>query len=456
MNNAPFLFTPDGGITSHSLGTIREDLSWLTKVIELRLQQHFSGVDDDDFMAGLPPPDLSGNESFYAYMIQKYTFSTTERVILLTALAVHVAPVCFDIFFLKNENLNRGYTEFGGIVGTAHSGFIPTGETLSFLLCGRNLEKRFQLMEYFSDYHPFYSQNILHLSDVKDGDPIFSGAVTISKEYLTLLTQGRPYYPHYTSSFPAKRLTTPLTFADAVYDEHTAHALDDVRGWIKHGQSIMADTRLQTFLKQGYRVLFYGPPGTGKTMTAAMLGKESGLDVYQIDLSAVVSKYIGETEKNLASLFNMAENKQWILFFDEADALFGKRTQTQSSNDQYANQQISYLLQRIEDFNGTVVLATNFKDNIDTAFLRRFQSIVFFPKPKTEQRLALWRKYFSAFEVDADLESIANEFELSGGSMINVLRYCSIVSQRRGTTVVTAEDIYKGITKEYQKEGITL
>lgn len=451
-----FQFDTDGNITGHSLGTIREDLSWLTKIIEFRLQQHFSGVDDDDFMASLPPPDLSGDESFYAYMIKKYNFGTPERVILLMALAVHVAPVCFDIFFLKNENLNRGYTEFGGIIGTAHSGFIPTGETLSFLLCGRNLEKRFQLIEYFSDYHPFYTQNILHLSDVKDGDPIFSGAVTISKEYLTLLTQGRPYYPHYTSSFPAKRLTTSLTFADAVYDEHTSQALEDVRGWIRHGRSIMADSRLRTFLKQGYRVLFYGPPGTGKTMTAAMLGQEAGLDVYQVDLSAVVSKYIGETEKNLANVFNMAENKQWILFFDEADALFGKRTQTQSSNDQYANQQVSYLLQRIEDFNGTVVLATNFKDNIDTAFLRRFQSIVFFPKPRTEHRLALWQKYFSPFEIEADLEAIAHEFELTGGSIINVLRYCSIAAQRRGAAVVTTEDLYKGITKEYQKEGITI
>jgi hypothetical protein len=440
----------------HSLHVIRQDLVWLNKIIEFRIEQHFGGAEWHSFPPDLAPPDLSADDSFYAYLLHKNDFNVYERIILLMALAVHLSPTCFDIFFLKNENFNRGYTEFGGVTGTVHSGFIPTGETVSFILCGRDLEKRFQMLEYFSDYHAFHVQNILHLTDVKEGEPVFSGALTISKEYLSLLTQGKPYHPHYTSTFPARRLTTQLTHEDAVYDDHTWAALEDVSGWISHGKDIMTDESLRRYLKQGYRVLFYGPPGTGKTMTAAILGKEAGLDVYQVDLSAVVSKYIGETEKNLAALFNLAENKQWILFFDEADALFGKRMQTQSSNDQFANQQVSYLLQRIEDFNGTVILATNFKDNIDAAFLRRFQSIVYFPKPRAEQRLRLWKKYFSgSFEVQADLEAISKEFELTGGSIINVLRYCSIAARKRKSNVITSEDIYKGINKEYQKDGIT-
>lgn len=441
----------------HSLHTIRKDLLWLNKVIEFRMERHFSGAEIEDLPDALNPPDLSGEDSLYAYLLHKYEMSTEERIILLMALAVHLSPTSFDIFFLKNENYNRGYTEFGGVTGTSHSGFIPTGETVSFLLCGRDLEKRFELLEYFSDYHPFHVQNILHLTDVKEGEPVFSGTLTISKEYLSLLTQGKPYHPHYTSTFPARRLVTKLSYQEAVYDEHTWAALEDIRGWINYGKEIMADASLQRYLKKGYRALFYGPPGTGKTMTAAILGSEAGLDVYQIDLSSVVSKYIGETEKNLAALFNMAENKQWILFFDEADALFGKRTQTQSSNDQFANQQVSYLLQRIEDFNGTVILATNFKDNIDAAFLRRFQSIVYFPKPKADQRLKLWEKYFSgSFKIEADLESISKEYELSGGSIINVLRYCSIAAKKRNSDTIYSEDIYKGINKEYQKDGITL
>jgi SpoVK/Ycf46/Vps4 family AAA+-type ATPase len=141
-----------------------------------------------------------------------------------------------------------------------------------------------------------------------------------------------------------------------------------------------------------YRALFYGPSGTGKTLTATLLGKEFSREVYRVDLSQVISKYIGETEKNLEKIFVQAENKNWILLFDEADALFGKRTQTKSSNDKYANQEVSYLLQRVENFNGLIVLASNFKNNIDDAFLRRFNSIINFTKPNVEERLELWTK----------------------------------------------------------------
>lgn len=443
--------------STHSLQVIKNDLLWLNKIIEFRMEKHFSGLEDGEEIESILPPDLSDDNSFYAHLLRKYDFQMPERIILLMALAVHVSPVLYDIFFLKNEHYNRGFTEFGGVQGTAHSGFIPTGETVSFLLCGRNFEKRFHMLEYFSDHHSFHTSNILHLSDVKAGEPVFSGILTISKEYLSLLTQGRDYQPQFTSSFPARRISTTFDWEDAVYDEHTQSDLEDIRGWIKHSDKIMEQQYLKKYLKQGFRILFHGPPGTGKTMTAAILGKEAGMDVYQVDLSSVVSKYIGETEKNLAAIFDMAENKQWILFFDEADALFGKRTQTQSSNDQFANQQVGYLLQRIEDFNGIIVLATNYKENIDAAFLRRFQAVVYFPKPKLEQRIKLWETYFSkVFNLEADLEKIAKEFELSGGSMINVLRYCSIAAMNRGDNKVYEEDIYKGIRKEYQKEGMTI
>jgi hypothetical protein len=444
--------------TTNSLQVIKKDLMWLNTLIESRIEKYFEGKEDDaDLVESIAPPDLSSDKSFYAHVLLKYNFSTPERIILLMALATHVNPLIYDIFFLKNESYNRGYTEFGGITGTFHSGFIPTGETVSFILCGRNLEKRFQLLDYFSDYHPFHQSAILKLSEVKTGEPVFSGMLTISQEYLTLFTQGKEYQPQFSSSFPAKKITTNFSWADAVYDDLTTSHLEEIRGWIKHSPDILKNQYLQKYLKRGYRVLFHGPPGTGKTMTAAILGKEAQMDVYQVDLSAVISKYIGETEKNLSTIFDMAENKNWILFFDEADALFGKRTQTQSSNDQFANQQVGYLLQRIEDFNGIVVLSTNFKDNIDTAFLRRFQSVVYFPKPKLEQRIKLWEIYFTkAFELEADLEKIAQEYELSGGSMVNVLRYCSIISMQRGNNKVYQEDIYKGISKEYQKEGISI
>jgi len=440
-----------------SIPVIKRELDWLKEVIEFRFNNYFSSA-EDEAIAQVTPPDLNGGDSIYANIIAENNFSTEERIILLMALAVHVSPAIYDIFFTKNSNFDRGFTVFGGVTGEAHSGFIPTGETVSFIICGRDLEKRFKLLDYFSDDHFFHTENMLSLTGAKNNEPVFSGVLSISKEYLSLLVQGRAYRPQYTSSFPARLLTTRLHWEDAVYDEYTLSELEEAKVWIKHGEEIMENPQLKKHLKKGYRILFHGPPGTGKTMTASLLGQESKMDVYQVDLSSVVSKYIGETEKNLAGVFDLAENKNWILFFDEADALFGKRTNVQSSNDQFVNQQVGYLLQRIEDFNGTVILATNFKDNIDSAFLRRFQSVIYFPKPKVDQRLKLWENYFShTFDlVDVDLEKIAFDHEITGGSIINVLRHCTISAKRRSSDKLYMEDILKGINKEYHKDGVTI
>lgn len=139
---------------------------------------------------------------------------------------------------------------------------------------------------------------------------------------------------------------------------------------IEHRHTLLDDWQLQDKIQPGFRSLFYGPPSTGKRLTASLLGKVTDLPVYRVDLAMVVSKYIGETEKNLAKVFNQAEKNDWILFFDEADALFGKRSETNSSNDRHANQEVVFLLQRIEHFPGIILLATNLKTNIDAAFAR--------------------------------------------------------------------------------------
>jgi SpoVK/Ycf46/Vps4 family AAA+-type ATPase len=242
--------------------------------------------------------------------------------------------------------------------------------------------------------------------------------------------------------------------SDEVLDE-----LDEIKDWIAHGSVLLNDWGLKKKIKPGYRALFFGPPGTGKTLTACLLGKFSNMDVYRIDLSMIVSKYIGETEKNLGKVFDQAMNKNWIWFFDEADALFGKRTQTSSSNDRFANQEVSYLLQKIEDFPGIIVLATNLKANLDDAFSRRFQNMVYFTMPDAKQREILWSKAFSnksSFEKNVHLEEIADKYEIAGGSIINVVRYCSLKALKRNDTFIKKIDIINGIKKEFLKEGKTI
>lgn len=156
--------------------------------------------------------------------------------------------------------------------------------------------------------------------------------------------------------------------------------LHDERLQSLHRNASTIATELQKSLPvKNKKMLFIGAPGTGKKTLASLIGQQLGIDVYKIDLSMVVSKYIGETEKNLELLFARAEDKGWILFFDEADALFAKRSNVRDAHDRYANQEIAYLLQRIENYNGVVILTTNMKNNIDEAFKRRFQTIISFP-----------------------------------------------------------------------------
>ena len=179
--------------------------------------------------------------------------------------------------------------------------------------------------------------------------------------------------------------------------------------WIQKNKIIMDDWGMRKKIKPGYRALFYGPPGTGKTLTASLMGRATGRDVYKIDISMVSSKWVGETEKNLARIFDIAENKDWILFFDEADSIFGKRTNTGSAQEKHANQEVSYLLQRAEEYPGIVILASNLKGNIDEAFIRRFQSMIHFKMPSVNERFRLWNKAFDG-HLKLDSRLICSKF----------------------------------------------
>lgn len=352
-----------------------------------------------------------------------------ERMVIMLALMPHVCPQILDIFFVQNKNFDRQYTEFGGWKGLSHGGFLPTGETAAFILAGEDMEKRKEVIKLFQKDHWFYTKNVIRLEGAGEGEPFLSGQLRVSEEFLSRVLLDKEYKPDYNIGFPAKRIVSELTWDDLILDYQVAAELEEINTWISSGKTIMKDWGLSRFLKAGYRTLFYGPPGTGKTLAATLLGKKNQMDVYRIDLSMIVSKYIGETEKNLARVFDLAENRNWILFFDEADALFGKRTSTNTSNDRHANQEVAYLLQRIEDFPGMVILATNLRSNIDEAFSRRFQSMIYFPMPTTELRADLWRKMLPEKWLGSDADELidmAAETELSGGSITNVVRRCAL------------------------------
>ncbi len=374
------------------------------------------------------------------------------------ALAPHLRPQALDPFFVQNSKLERGFSQFGGNAARRHAGFLPSGETAAFLLAGDDLVSRVEVMQLFDPDHAFARGGILQLDGDGEGEPLLSAPLRVSAEALQRLQTGVWHKPDYNAQFPAKRIVSALDWEDLVLSPEVADEIGIVRAWLREGEALMAGWGLERVVKPGYRCLFYGPPGTGKTLTATLLGKDAGVDVYRVDLSMVVSKYIGETEKNLARVFDQAQNRRWILFFDEADALFGKRTAAQNSNDRHANQEVAYLLQRIEDFPGVVILASNLRGNLDEAFSRRFQSMIYFPLPDASQRLRLWRSMLrpELLAEDVDLECLAERHPLSGGAIVNVLRFAALQAAREGAARLGADDLRQGVARELRKEGRTL
>lgn len=441
---------------------IDAELTWLKAVVENRIaslgEQSVSTVDTEMPHA----PSLSDIPSVYSNFVKQYNMHREERLVLILSLVPHVRPQMLDIFLQTNTVLQRGYTEFGGVTGKTHSGFLPTGETALCLLAAENLELRFKYLQLFYRDHFFLHYNILRLEPVEKGEPVLSGQLILSSEIIDLLTTGERRKPNFSREFPARFLTTEMEWEDLVLSWETLEQLEEFQAWIRYGNVLLHDLGLGKRFRPGYKCLFYGPSGTGKTITASVLGKKVGREVYRIDLSTVVSKYIGETEKNLERLFDRAENMNCILFFDEADALFAKRTNVSSSHDRYGNQEVAYLLQRVEDFPGVVILASNFKGNLDDAFSRRFQAVVHFPMPNSDERYRLWRDILPEkinLEQGLSLENIANEFKLSGGAIQNVVRYALLMSLQRNNSSTSSsidvrhQDLVNGIQRELQKEG---
>lgn len=444
---------------NENAAVLNRELAWFQQLADLRMKRYFAGEGDTSLPEELPPPDLAGQTAVYAQIVLHYNMNVTERLVLLLALIPHIRPQLLDVFFIKNATYDRGFTEFGGIKGMHHGGFLPTGETAAFLLAANSLQQRFQLIELFGPDHFFNKHAILKLIPANAEEPLLSGTLSLYPEYLSYFTLGTAHKPDYSINFPARRIYTGLEWPDLVLEDHTMEEVEEIRAWIEHGDTLMNEWGMGRKIKPGYRSLFYGPPGTGKSLTACLLGKTFNMDVYRIDLSMIVSKYIGETEKNLAQVFDRAAHQHWILFFDEADALFGKRTQTTSSNDRYANQEVAYLLQRIEDFPGVVILATNLKANIDEAFSRRFQSMIYFSMPGPEQRLRLWQQAFPPhlqLEEKLNLEDIARKYEMAGGAIINISRYSCLMALKRGSNTLLYSDVVAGIRKEFGKEGKTV
>ncbi len=438
--------------------TLTAALAYLTEAFRFRLARHFGLENPFPDLETIPAPDWSTADDPLGELARRFHPAPDEWLLLLTALVPHVQADFFDA--LLTEVLPQGgeFPALGGVRGRQHRGVLPTGETALFLLAGNEWALRREKRRFFNENQAFFKRGILRLEEAPDGEPTLSGRLLLTTEWVEKLTTGRESYPKFSTAFPAERLTTALTWADLVLPATTLAQVQELGAWVRHADVLLNEWGLNRRWKAGYKALFFGPPGTGKTLTAALLGELTSHPVFRVDLSMVISKFIGETEKNLSQLFSRAEHKDWILFFDEADALFGKRTSVRDAHDKYANQEVAYLLQRVESYEGLVILASNHRQNLDEAFTRRFQSIIYFPPPTPAERLRLWQSTVPApvqLADDVDLEALSRRHELTGAGIQNVIQYACLRAADRDPTVplLTEADLNEGIRREMAKEG---
>ena len=255
----------------------------------------------------------------------------------------------------------------------------------------------------------------------------------------------------------AQKITPHYKWDDIVLPSDRLEQLKEICNYVKYRSLVYDEWGFDSKLSmgKGLNALFAGPSGTGKTMAAEIMAGELALDLYKIDLSSVVSKYIGETEKNLARIFAEAETSNSILFFDEADALFGRRSEVRDSHDRYANIEISYLLQKMEEYVGVVILATNFRRNMDDAFVRRMHFAIEFPFPNENDRRRIWKRIWPddmPRTPELDLDFMAGRFEVAGGNIRNIALAAAFMAADDGRVVNTSH-LIRATQREYQKMG---
>ena len=430
-------------------------LEYLETMLIYRIQQV---IEQHSCSDRKPPPNLVAghDDSAFCRFVQKHKLSSDEVMLLVIALAPWVQPDLFDRAVASSLKEGGNLEIMGGVRGRQHRSFLPTGDTVLFLLAGFDTQARLWWQLQLLGDGNIIQQGLVYVDSPVDDEPPMSGRLMIDTDTAELVLTGAYRSPRMSMRFPAQRLETGLDWNSLVLPTQALERVNELRTWMSYKDTLLEDWGMRHKLRPGCRALFYGPPGTGKTLTATLLGQITGKQVYRVDLSMVVSKYIGETEKNLAALFDKAEHKDWILFFDEADSLFGKRSQVRDSRDRYANQEISFLLQRIEVFDGLAILASNLSNNVDAAFSRRFEHMIHFPIPRPNERLLLWKKSLPEsieLEVGLDLGEIASAYELSGGTIMNIVRHVCLQAIARESNILCRADFEEGVRREYSKEN---
>lgn len=425
---------------------------WLQEIIGWRMQ-NMEDADFGSFLKQIPIPEESENSVFKS-VVNEYKLDEAEQLVVLLSLAPYFLPGFINSFFESSSKQPKQDLFFNKSL--INKSIYPSIETAISLLGGTDIEIRQKYFQLFNVDSKLFKEDLIAIPTPPHGEPFTRATLTPGQSFLNNIISGKNRGPEFSHDFPAMLIESDYSWDDLILDYETRTQLQEMKEWLDY-ENICREKGLDIEkFKSGYKCLFFGAPGTGKTLAASLIGKLTNRKVYRIDLSAVVSKYIGETEKNLARIFDRASHGNWILFFDEADALFGKRGATQNAHDRYANQEVSYLLQRFENYEGVSILASNFKDNIDTAFYRRFHSIIRFKNPESDERLRLWEVHLPKgfkFANDVDLHEISRNVKINGAGIYNVMRRSCMKAVLNNDMLVRGSDMLESVKMEFAKEN---
>jgi hypothetical protein len=425
-----------------AVAELRTALEMLDALIQVRIEERRAGpagraISIDDAGEGLPDRRRFDGVGPLAETIALVGLDAAEAVVLLAA----VAPYLDERFATRYGQL----TDRPGVTAL-------TGE-VARTLAARSFLGRLDATAMLSARGRLRAHGLLTLDPPDD----LSGVLRPERGLVAWLL-GQPPEPVVASTeFPARPLATVHTLADVVLPAAARARIDDLGARIAHRDVVVDEWGFGAHHDNaaGLIALFHGPPGTGKTMTAAAIAASAKLPAYLVDLSALVSKYIGETEKALAKVFDRAAREHCVLVFDEADAIFGTRTEVGDAHDRYANQEVSYLLSRVEQHPGVVILTTNLIANVDPAFQRRIHVMVEFPEPGPGERERLWAAVAPArLPVDptVDLSHLARRYPLTGAQIREATLDAAYLAAANGR-VVTADHLTAGIRRQYEKSG---
>ncbi len=297
---------------NHSFVVLQEEINWLQDVIDQAIKTYLLHEGYENNWQDIPLPDLAEFDCIYSNIVIGWELDIYARLALILSITPHLKPEALDVFFSKNQLYDKGFTEFGGVIDKNHSGFLPTGQTLSFLISSGDPLLKVEALKIFEKDSILIKEQVISLSATENHIPNLNGILSIEENWIHYFFTGTRIEPQNSILFPAQKITTNMDWEDVVLDHLVMEQVQEINKWLTHGETLMNEWGLFKKIKQGYKVLFCGPPGTGKTLSATLIGKAAQRDVYQVDLSMVVSKYIGETEKNLATIFDTAANKNWI------------------------------------------------------------------------------------------------------------------------------------------------